>query len=164
VIKKTYLEFKNVGKTYDDGFTAVEGFDLKINKGDFVTFLGPSGCGKTTVLRMLAGFETVSEGTICINGNIINDIPPNKRVTSTVFQDYALFPNLTVAGNIKFGLKLFRVPNESTNLEKIKVKMLKDKKQNLIKANHNIKELQKDIVALQKDLSKAISKYDKHPE
>jgi spermidine/putrescine transport system ATP-binding protein len=106
---KKYIEFKNIGKTYSDSFTAVSDFNLSINKGEFVTLLGPSGCGKTTILKMIGGFETISEGTISINGYIINDLPPNKRVTSTVFQDYALFPNLTVYKNIMFGLKSFRV-------------------------------------------------------
>ncbi|MDR2835882.1 MAG: ABC transporter ATP-binding protein [Bacteroidales bacterium] len=114
---KKYIEFKNIGKTYGDSFTAVSDFNLSIGKGEFVTLLGPSGCGKTTILKMMGGFETISEGTISVNGYIINDLPPNKRVTSTVFQDYALFPNLTVYKNIMFGLKSFRV-----NLPKEEIK------------------------------------------
>lgn len=164
MIKKTYLEFKNVGKIYGDGFTAVNGFNLKVNKGDFITLLGPSGCGKTTVLKMLGGFETVTEGEIYMNGRIINDVPANKRATSTVFQDYALFPNLTVAGNIKFGLKLFRVPIESKNPNDSLARIEKIKRISNIKANAKIKELQKDIKSLQAKMDKVINKYNKHKE
>jgi spermidine/putrescine transport system ATP-binding protein len=105
-----YLQLKKVGKTYPDGYTAVSDINLTINRGEFITLLGPSGCGKTTILKMLAGFEKPTEGKILINDVDIQELPTNKRPTATVFQDYALFPNLTVSENIKFGLKLMREP------------------------------------------------------
>ena len=92
---------------------AVKRFDLEVEKGEFVTFLGPSGCGKTTMLRMIAGFETPTRGTIKIAGKDVTDLPPNTRNIGMVFQSYALFPNLTVAGNIGFGLRIAgRPPQE----------------------------------------------------
>jgi putative spermidine/putrescine transport system ATP-binding protein len=84
----------------------VHDFSLSIDRGEFVSFLGPSGCGKTTVLRMIAGFETVSSGTIRIGDTDITSLPPARRKVGMVFQAYALFPNMTVAGNIAFGLKV----------------------------------------------------------
>jgi putative spermidine/putrescine transport system ATP-binding protein len=89
---------------------AVEGFDLAIEEGEFVSFLGGSGCGKTTTLRMVAGFETPDSGTITLGGEDITAKTPNRRNIGMVFQNYALFPNLTVAQNVAFGLKVRRVP------------------------------------------------------
>ena len=103
------ISLQGVSKVYD-GVTVVDNFNLDITKGEFVTFLGPSGCGKTTTLRMIAGFETPSEGQILLNGNDITKIPPYKRPINTVFQRYALFPHLDVYDNVAFGLKLKKVP------------------------------------------------------
>ena len=103
------ISLRGVKKVYD-GTTVVDDFNLDITKGEFVTFLGPSGCGKTTTLRMIAGFETPSEGQILLNGNDITKIPPYKRPINTVFQRYALFPHLDVYDNVAFGLKLKKVP------------------------------------------------------
>jgi len=89
---------------------AVESFSLDVERGEFVSFLGPSGCGKTTTLRMIAGFEQPTEGTICIDGEDVTGLPPNKRKLGMVFQSYALFPNMTVADNIAFGLRMARLP------------------------------------------------------
>lgn len=114
-MEKPFLHLSGITKTYDDGFTAVNNFDLKIKKGEFVTLLGPSGCGKTTMLRMLAGFEQPSSGKILYNGVDIKDMPIRLRPTSTVFQDYALFPNMTVKQNILYGLKLMRTPKDNIN-------------------------------------------------
>ncbi len=99
------IENKNINKTFADGYTAVEDFNLTIKRGEFVTFLGPSGCGKTTTLRMIAGFDNPTSGTILLNGEDITKLPPNKRPINTVFQRYALFPHMNVAENISFGLK-----------------------------------------------------------
>ena len=101
---------KNIVKTYDNGFTAVDGFNLEVKRGEFVTFLGPSGCGKTTTLRMIAGFEIPTSGEILLNGQDISKLPPNKRPINTVFQRYALFPHLNIFDNIAFGLKLKKLP------------------------------------------------------
>lgn len=104
------IELKNVNKNYD-GKPAVVNMSFSIKRGEFVTFLGPSGCGKTTTLRMIAGFEMPTSGTIFFNGKDITALPPNKRAVNTVFQKYALFPHLNVYNNIAFGLKLKRLPN-----------------------------------------------------
>ncbi|MFD2239389.1 ABC transporter ATP-binding protein [Aureimonas populi] len=98
------LELIGVGKTYADGTLAVSDFDLRVGRGEFVAFLGPSGCGKSTTLRMIAGFETISRGDIIIKGRNVSDVPPERRPTSMIFQNYALFPHMSVADNIGFGL------------------------------------------------------------
>src|SRR5712671_4327098 len=98
---------KQFGTTY-----AVHDFNLSAEKGEFVSFLGPSGCGKTTTLRMIAGFEQPTAGTISIDGNDITNQPPNRRNIGMVFQSYALFPNMTVADNIGFGLRVRKQPKD----------------------------------------------------
>ncbi len=103
------IELKNVKKTYDGKTYVIEDFSLEIKEGEFVTFLGPSGCGKTTILRMIGGFDTQTEGEIYLEGNDISILPPNKRPINTVFQKYALFPHLNVYDNIAFGLKMKKV-------------------------------------------------------
>lgn len=106
------IELKHITKTFEDGFVAVEDFNLTVKRGEFVTFLGPSGCGKTTTLRMIAGFEIPTEGEILLNGEQIGNLPPNKRPINTVFQRYALFPHLNIFDNIAFGLKLKKMPKD----------------------------------------------------
>ena len=98
------LQLIGVGKVYDDGTPAVIDFDLDVQKGEFIAFLGPSGCGKTTTLRMIAGFETISSGEILVRGRRINDDPPERRPTSMIFQNYALFPHMSVRRNVGYGL------------------------------------------------------------
>jgi putative spermidine/putrescine transport system ATP-binding protein len=100
-----FLELEGIRKTFA-GTVAVENFDLAAEKGEFVSFLGPSGCGKTTTLRMIAGFELPTAGTIRIDGGDVTNRPPNRRNVGMVFQSYALFPNMTVADNIGFGMKV----------------------------------------------------------
>ncbi len=104
-----FLTIDAVSKHFGS-FTAVEGFNIDMDRGEFVSFLGPSGCGKTTTLRMVAGFETPTTGQIFINERDVTYSPPNQRNIGMVFQSYALFPNLTVADNIGFGLKVARRP------------------------------------------------------
>jgi putative spermidine/putrescine transport system ATP-binding protein len=101
----SFLELENIRKTFGTA-TAVELFNLQAEKGEFVSFLGPSGCGKTTTLRMIAGFEQPNSGEIRIAGLNITNQPPNRRQIGMVFQSYALFPNMTVADNIGFGLRV----------------------------------------------------------
>ena len=101
----SYLTLTDVQKRFGD-FAAVQDFNLSATKGEFVSFLGPSGCGKTTTLRMIAGFEQPTTGTITIDGRDVTRVPPNRRNVGMVFQSYALFPNMTVADNIGFGLKV----------------------------------------------------------
>jgi putative spermidine/putrescine transport system ATP-binding protein len=104
-----FLELNNVSKHFGKT-VAVEDFNLQVEKGELVSFLGPSGCGKTTTLRMVAGFEIPTRGTISINGEDVTYKPPNQRNVGMVFQAYALFPNMTVAENIGFGLKIAKKP------------------------------------------------------
>jgi spermidine/putrescine transport system ATP-binding protein len=98
------LDLRNLSKRFGT-HSAVDGISLSIDKGEFFSLVGPSGCGKTTTLRLIAGFETPSSGEILLNGARLNDIPPYERNVSTVFQNYALFPHLTVAQNVAFGLE-----------------------------------------------------------
>ena len=104
------LQLSNVGKVFDNGTAAVIDFNLDVNKGEFIAFLGPSGCGKTTTLRMIAGFENISSGDIFIRGERINDQLPEQRPTSMIFQNYALFPHMTVRDNVGFGLDVKNMP------------------------------------------------------
>tara|TARA_Y100000741_G_C18213225_1_gene542603 strand:- start:22 stop:1089 length:1068 start_codon:yes stop_codon:yes gene_type:complete len=105
------VELKNVVKKFDE-VTAVDDIDLTIGDGEFFSLLGPSGCGKTTTLRMIAGLELPTAGSVLIHGEEMGLKPPNKRPVNTVFQNYALFPHMTVAGNIEFGLQMQKVPKE----------------------------------------------------
>lgn len=105
------VSIKDAVKRYGD-FTAVAGISLDIQKGEFFTLLGPSGCGKTTLLRMIAGFNSIDEGTISFGGRVINDLPAHKRGIGMVFQNYAIFPHLTVAENVAYGLKARKVPKD----------------------------------------------------
>lgn len=100
------LQLSHIGKVYDNGTPAVIDFNLDVDKGEFIAFLGPSGCGKTTTLRMIAGFETITSGDLMIRGSRINDLLPEKRPTSMIFQNYALFPHMNVRQNIRFGLEV----------------------------------------------------------
>lgn len=105
------ITMEHVNKIYDDE-TVLHDIDFEIERGKFYTLLGPSGCGKTTILRLIAGFTEASNGTIRINEEVVNDLPPNKRKVNTVFQDYALFPHMNVYDNIAFGLTLKNMPKE----------------------------------------------------
>jgi ABC-type Fe3+/spermidine/putrescine transport system ATPase subunit len=106
-----YIEFKNVVKKFDS-FVALDHVSLQIPRGAFVTLLGPSGCGKTTLMRQLAGFSEPEEGDVIVNGRRVNGLPPFKRNTPLVFQEYALFPHMTVYENISYGLKLQKLPKK----------------------------------------------------
>ena len=103
------IEFQGVTKIYPDGTRAVESLDLVIDEGEFMVFVGPSGCGKTTALRMVAGLEEISDGTVLIDGRVVNDVSSKERDVAMVFQNYALYPHMTVAQNLAFGLKLRKV-------------------------------------------------------
>jgi ABC-type sugar transport system ATPase subunit len=96
---------KSVGKVYPGGVRAVQGVDLHVRHGEFIVLVGPSGCGKSTTLRMVAGLEEISEGTISIGGRVVNDIAPSDRDIAMVFQNYALYPHMTVGRNMAFGLE-----------------------------------------------------------
>jgi putative spermidine/putrescine transport system ATP-binding protein len=117
----SFLTLTDISKTFKDTAAVVD-FNLDVTRGEFVSFLGPSGCGKTTTLRMIAGFETPTTGSIVINGEDITYRPPNRRNVGMVFQSYALFPNMTVAGNIGFGLKVTKTP--AAEIQKTVAEML----------------------------------------
>jgi ABC-type Fe3+/spermidine/putrescine transport system ATPase subunit len=106
------LRLENLTKRFGN-LVAVDQVNLEIEEGEFICFLGPSGCGKTTVLRMITGFETVTEGNVIFDGKMINDLIPQKREFGIVFQSYALFPNMTVQENIAFGLKVRKMPKKA---------------------------------------------------
>ena len=111
---KPYIQIENVTKKFGD-FIAIDNLNLDIYKNEFFSLLGPSGCGKTTLLRMLAGFEKVTEGKILLDGEDISAIPPHLRPINMMFQSYALFPHLTVEKNIAFGLKQDKLPPNEIN-------------------------------------------------
>ena len=100
------VKFDEIDKVYDNGVRAVHDLSLDIHDGEFLVLVGPSGCGKTTALRMVAGLEEISGGTISIGGRVVNDLTPKERDIAMVFQNYALYPHLSVADNIAFGLRL----------------------------------------------------------
>ncbi len=110
-----FVKFDNVDKSYDGKVLVVKGLKLDIAEGEFVTMLGPSGSGKTTCLMMLAGFETPTNGEIYLDGNAISNIPPHKRGIGMVFQNYALFPHMTVYENLAFPLRVRKIPKDEVD-------------------------------------------------
>ena len=114
------LSLKNVCKVYPNGFEAVKDFNLEIADQEFIIFVGPSGCGKSTTLRMIAGLEDISSGELKIGDRIVNDVEPKDRDIAMVFQNYALYPHMSVYDNMAFGLKLRKVPKDEID------KMVKD--------------------------------------
>ena len=106
------LSLKNVCKVYPNGFEAVKDFNLDVADKEFIIFVGPSGCGKSTTLRMIAGLEEISSGDLIIDGKVMNDVEPKDRDIAMVFQNYALYPHMTVFDNMAFGLKLRKVPKD----------------------------------------------------
>jgi putative spermidine/putrescine transport system ATP-binding protein/spermidine/putrescine transport system ATP-binding protein len=104
------VEITRVGKTFPGGVVAVEDVTLAVREGEFITLLGPSGCGKTTILRLIAGFERPDQGRIALAGSDVTDLPPYRRQVNMVFQDYALFPHMSVAQNVGYGLRVSGVP------------------------------------------------------
>lgn len=125
---------KKVEKQYPNGFKAVHGIDLDIKDGEFMVFVGPSGCAKSTTLRMIAGLEEITGGEIYIGDRLVNDIPPKDRGIAMVFQNYALYPHMTVYENMAFGLKLKKTPKEEIErrvreaAEKLEITDLLDRK------------------------------------
>src|ERR1044072_9522570 len=111
--------FDKVEKVYDNDVHAVHDLSLEIPDGEFVVLVGPSGCGKTTALRMVAGLEDITDGTVSIGGRVVNELSPKERDVAMVFQNYALYPHLTVADDIAFGLRLRREPKATID-ERVK--------------------------------------------
>ena len=106
------LSLQHINKTYPNGFEAVKDFNLEIADKEFIIFVGPSGCGKSTTLRMIAGLEEITGGTLKIGDKVVNDVEPKDRDIAMVFQNYALYPHMTVYDNMAFGLKLRKVPKD----------------------------------------------------
>ena len=132
-VASTAVDVINVSKTFGSN-SAVNNINLAVEEGEFFSFLGPSGCGKTTLLRMIAGFETPTEGRISIAGVDMKGVPPHKRSINMVFQNYALFPHLTIAENVAFGLKSKRTFSSSEiekrvteSIELVRLGQLKDR-------------------------------------
>jgi spermidine/putrescine transport system ATP-binding protein len=118
VIEAAAVEARSVTKVFGSGADAVralDGVSVTIRKNEFFTLLGPSGCGKTTLLRLIAGFELPTAGEILLEGKPVEHLPPYQRPVNTVFQSYALFPHMTVAENIAFGLEMRNVPRNETD-------------------------------------------------
>ena len=106
------LSLKHVYKVYPNGNRAVSDFSMEIKDKEFIVFVGPSGCGKSTTLRMIAGLEDISSGELYIDGMLVNDMEPKDRDIAMVFQNYALYPHISVYENMAFGLKIRKLPNE----------------------------------------------------
>ena len=106
------VELDHIWKRYPDGFEAVKDMELEIGDGEFMILVGPSGCGKSTALRMMAGLEDISDGELRIGGERVNDLEPRDRDIAMVFQNYALYPHMTVRGNMGFALKLSKTPKD----------------------------------------------------
>ncbi|MWQ71683.1 ATP-binding cassette domain-containing protein, partial [Glaesserella parasuis] len=107
--QKPIIELRSITKRYGEK-TIIDGLDLTINDGEFLTILGPSGCGKTTVLRLIAGFEDLTDGSIILDGQDVSNVDAEQRPVNTVFQSYALFPHMTIFDNVAFGLRMQKVP------------------------------------------------------
>ena len=106
------LKLKHIQKVYPNGYQAVKDFNLEIEDKEFIIFVGPSGCGKSTTLRMIAGLEDITSGELWIGDKMVNDVEPKDRDIAMVFQNYALYPHMTVYDNMAFGLKLRKVPKD----------------------------------------------------
>ncbi|MGB3315983.1 MAG: ABC transporter ATP-binding protein [Albidovulum sp.] len=152
--EKPLIQFKNVTKKFGE-FTAIDDLTLDIYRQEFFALLGPSGCGKTTLMRMLAGFETPTKGTILLDGVDIAPIPPNKRATNMMFQSYALFPHLSVWDNIAFGLKRSDMPKEQIPARVEEMLKLVRLDKFARRKPHQISGGQRQRVALARSLAKA---------
>ena len=151
---KPLIRFRHVTKRFGD-FTAVEDLSLDIYEREFFALLGPSGCGKTTMMRMLAGFEDPTEGTIELAGEDIGAVPPNKRAVNMMFQSYALFPHLTVRDNIAFGLKREGKPKDEIHARVEEMLRLVQLQKFASRKPHQISGGQRQRVALARSLAKA---------
>ena len=109
------IQLDRLTKVYPDGTKALTALDLEIEDGEFVVFVGPSGCGKTTALRMIAGLEDITAGTVTIGDEVVNRLPPKDRDIAMIFQNYALYPHMSAYDNMAFGLKLRKVPKTSAS-------------------------------------------------
>ena len=109
------LSLKDIVKRYPNGFEAVKKFNLEIKDKEFIIFVGPSGCGKSTTLRMIAGLEEISDGELYIGDKLMNDVEPKDRDIAMVFQNYALYPHMSVYDNMAFGLRVRKTPKDESD-------------------------------------------------
>lgn len=151
---KPLIQFQNVTKRFGD-FTAIDDLTVDIFEKEFFALLGPSGCGKTTMMRMLAGFETPSDGQILLAGQDIGPVPPNKRAVNMMFQSYALFPHLSIWENIAFGLKRDRMPKDQIGERVEEMLRLTRLEKFARRKPHQISGGQRQRVALARSLAKA---------
>jgi multiple sugar transport system ATP-binding protein len=142
------IEFNDVYKRYEDGFEAVKDFNLDVHDGEFMVLVGPSGSGKSTALRMAAGLEDISRGELKIGGQVVNDRAPKDRDIAMVFQNYALYPHMTVRENMGFALKLAKVPRAEIDRKVDEVAQLLDIQQHLDRKPANLSGGQRQRVAL----------------
>jgi multiple sugar transport system ATP-binding protein len=142
------VELDHIWKRYPDGFEAVKDMELAVNDGEFMILVGPSGCGKSTALRMMAGLEDITEGELRIGGERVNDLEPRDRDIAMVFQNYALYPHMTVRENMGFALKLSKVPQEEINRKVEEAAQILDLNQHLERKPANLSGGQRQRVAM----------------
>src|ERR687895_1237826 len=142
------IAFDNVWKRYPDGFEAVKAIDLDIGDGEFMILVGPSGCGKSTALRMIAGLEDITEGDLIIGGERVNDLPPRDRDIAMVFQNYALYPHMTVRENMGFALKLAKADQGEIDRKVTEAAKILDLEQHLERKPANLSGGQRQRVAM----------------
>jgi multiple sugar transport system ATP-binding protein len=142
------IQFNGVWKRYPDGFEAVKDMNLDVGDGEFMILVGPSGCGKSTALRMIAGLEDVSDGDLVIGGEVVNDLPPKDRDIAMVFQNYALYPHMTVRENMGFALKLAKADKADINRKVQEAARILDLEQHLDRKPANLSGGQRQRVAM----------------
>ena len=142
------IQLKEVWKRYPDGFEAVKDMNLAVGDGEFMILVGPSGCGKSTALRMIAGLEDISEGELVIGGERMNELGPRERDIAMVFQNYALYPHMTVRDNMGFALKLAKTPREEINQKVEEAARILDLQQHLDRKPANLSGGQRQRVAM----------------
>jgi multiple sugar transport system ATP-binding protein len=142
------IQFKGITKRYPDGFEAVKAIDLDIADGEFMILVGPSGCGKSTALRMIAGLEDITDGDLIIGGERVNDLPPRDRDIAMVFQNYALYPHMTVRENMGFALKLAKADQGEIDTKVTEAARILDLEQHLERKPANLSGGQRQRVAM----------------
>src|SRR6202158_1220757 len=142
------IQFEDVTKRYDDGYEAVKHFNLGVEDGELMILVGPSGCGKSTALRMVAGLEDISEGELKIGNEVVNDKAPKDRNIAMVFQNYALYPHMTVRENMGFALKLAKVPQEEIDRKVAEAARILDLEAHLDRKPANLSGGQRQRVAM----------------
>src|SRR5881392_2385422 len=142
------IKFRDVTKRFEDGFEAVKGMDLDIADGEFMILVGPSGCGKSTALRMIAGLEDITDGELRIGDQVVNDRTPKDRDIAMVFQNYALYPHMTVRDNMGFALKLAKVDKAEINKRVEEAAKVLDLEQHLDRKPANLSGAQRQRVAM----------------